>query len=349
MKKLLLTLDYELFGNGSGNVFKHIIEPTNKILDVVERHGAKLTVFFEVVEFWKLKQEWERGNHMGYDHNPTEAIEQQVHDMISRGHDVQLHIHPQWVGAKWEGGAWKVDYNNWRLGSFSSEILTIEQLIAKGKRTLEDIIKPSFPNYECVALRAGGYNAQPSQAIVDAMQESGLKYDSSVVPGAIETGTLSVYDYSASPLNNGEWDVDNCLECPSINSSDIKELPIVTFPIIRLFKFISLTRIKSILINRKSAQASFAAKTTSAGNRGGLLNKLSFFFQKEYQTWDYCLFPTWLHKCYLRNIWKQTNRDKFVVIGHPKSLVSTRSLEFLLNKTQSQFEYLTFSALKNEH
>ena len=30
MKNIILTLDYELYGNGSGNVFRHIIEPTEK-------------------------------------------------------------------------------------------------------------------------------------------------------------------------------------------------------------------------------------------------------------------------------------------------------------------------------
>ena len=75
MKRLLLTLDYELFGDGSGDVFKHIVEPTNSVLEVAERYGAKITVFFEVVEYWRLKQEWESGNHMGYDNNPVEAME----------------------------------------------------------------------------------------------------------------------------------------------------------------------------------------------------------------------------------------------------------------------------------
>lgn len=54
MKTLLFTLDYELYGNGSGDVFKHIIEPTDKILGIVEKYNAKLTIFFEVIEYWKI-------------------------------------------------------------------------------------------------------------------------------------------------------------------------------------------------------------------------------------------------------------------------------------------------------
>ena len=345
MKKLLLTLDYELYGDGSGDVFKHIVEPTNAILDVATRFGAKITVFFEVVEYWRLKQEWESGNKMGYDRNPVEAMEQQVVDMIKRGHDVQLHIHPQWVDAKWEGDHWTVDYGNWRLSTFTSPSMDIKRLIAKGKNILEELIKPSFPEYECCAIRAGGYNAQPSKAIVDAMRVSGLIIDSSVVPGAKEDGTLSRYDYSASPLNMGQWNVENELETPSITKSDIVELPVVSFPIMRLFKFMSWTRIKSILKNRSSAQASFVAKTTKVGESSGVIKKLSYFFKKEYQTWDYCLFPNWLHYYFLHKISKQKERDTFVVIGHPKSLVSTKNLEYLLKKTEGHMNFVTMSEM----
>ena len=354
MKNLLLTLDYELFGDGSGDVFKHIVEPTNTIIDVAERYGAKITVFFEVVEYWRLKQEWESGNHMGYDRNPAEAMEQQVLDMISRGHDVQLHLHPQWVDAKWDNDHWVVDYKNWRLGTFASSSMTTKELISKGKTTLEEIIRSYFPDYKCYAIRAGGYNAQPSDEILNAMHEFGLEVDSSIVPGAKELGTLSFYDYSCSPNNLGYWFVSEKLEEPGNESSDIVEFPIVSFPVVRLLKFMSLTRIKSIMLNRKSAQASFSAKTSSGGTSGGIMSKISFFFKKEYQTWDYCLFPNWLHRYFLRKISRQAGRNAFVIIGHPKSLISPNSLDFLLRKTVDKFKMLTISeflahSIKNEY
>lgn len=343
MKELLLTLDYELFGDGSGDVFKHIVEPTNAIIDMAELYGAKITIFFEVVEYWRLKQEWESGNHMGYDRNPVEAMEQQILDMIARGHDVQLHLHPQWVDAKWDNDHWTVDFKNWRLGTFVSSSMTLKELISKGKTTLEQMIRPSFPDYECNAIRAGGYNAQPSDAIIEAMREYGLKVDSSIVPGAKEQGSHSFYDYSCSPSNEGCWSVGEKLEEPSDDSTGIFELPIVSFPVARLLKYMSLTRIKSIMLNRKSAQASFSAKTSSRGATGGILSKISFFFKKEYQTWDYCLFPNWLHRYFLRKISRQQNRNVFVIIGHPKSFVSSNSMDFILRKIVGKFNMPTIS------
>ena len=344
---LLLTLDYELYGDGSGNVFNHIVDPTNVIMDVAERSGARITVFFEVVEYWRLKQEWERGNHMGYQYNPVQAMENQVLDLIARGHDVQLHIHPQWVDAKWVDTKWSVDLNNWRLGTFQSPTMTLKQLIANGKYTLEKIIKPSFPDYECVAMRAGGFNVQPSQEIVTIMRELSIKFDSSIVPGAKEDGALSVYDYSGIPIDVGFWYVADRLERASQTNTDIVELLHVSFPIIRFLKFLSLSRIRSILQNRKSAKSSFLAKTSNEGKMCSFLKKLFFFFKTEYQTWDFCLFPNWMHSYFIRKVLKQSKRNYFVVIGHPKSLVSIKSMECLMKKTCAKFEYPTISNLSN--
>ena len=40
MRTLFLTLDYELYGNGSGDVFHHIIEPTDRILKIAEKYNG---------------------------------------------------------------------------------------------------------------------------------------------------------------------------------------------------------------------------------------------------------------------------------------------------------------------
>ena len=79
----------------------------------------------------------------------------------------------------------------------------------------------------------------------------------------------------------GAWIYDNEIDRVegSFENGDIIELPIVSFPIVRLLKYLSFTRIKSILLNRKSAKATFSAKTASSNGRNlGLINKISFFF-----------------------------------------------------------------------
>ena len=178
MRNILLTLDYELYGNGSGDVFKHIIEPTERILNICQTFHAKLTIFFEVVEYWKLKEEWEKGNKMGYEQDPILAMEKQLQEAYLNGHDIQLHLHPQWIDAKWLNGEWIVNNEDWRLGGFrNNNYEAVYNLINKGKKTIESIIWTVDSNYNCSILRAGGYNIQPSDGIVKAMKALGMKAD----------------------------------------------------------------------------------------------------------------------------------------------------------------------------
>src|SRR5690554_1974022 len=169
---LILTFDYELFGDGTGNVFTHIIEPTNTILDLCQKHGIKTTLFFEVLEYLKLKEEWEKSNTMGYTKNPIKAIEHQIQQAAKDGHDIQLHIHPQWHNAKYQNGKWELDLSNWRLGNFKGEDnYGIKELISECKTALEELIQPVKPEYKCIGLRAGGYNIMPSAEVYSAMLE----------------------------------------------------------------------------------------------------------------------------------------------------------------------------------
>lgn len=338
MKNIILTLDYELYGNGSGNIYTHIIEPTYNILEIANRYDAKITFFVEVVEFWKIEEEWLKGNKMGYEENPINDIRKQLQEAYRQGHDVQLHIHPQWVEAEYVEGNWKVNFEDWRLGGYAKDgDFSLYNLLERGKATLEQWISCVDPAYTCVAIRAGGYNIQPSSEIVKAMQLVGLKIDSSIYPGGKEIGLLSNYDYSSINKEEAYWHVGNKLE--EQGNSEIVELPIVAFPIRRWKKFASFDRIKSLLRNRKSAKDSFIAKTSHSKSRRW--DKVKYFFQTEWQTWDYCLFSPSLHKRFLKQIKDQQSRDVFTLVGHPKGFTGQRGFWYLLSRTQEDYKFIT--------
>lgn len=350
-KQFLFTLDYELYGDGSGDVLRNVVEPTQRLLTIAREKGVRYTFFFEVVEYWCLKSEWERGNTMGYSRNPVEAMETQMRQAVAEGHDVQLHIHPQWCGAMWQDGRWVVDNSQWRLADYAGDMA---DLLRRGKKTLEEMLRPAKPDYRCIALRAGGYNAYPSERIVQAMREVGLTVDSSVVPGAVENGALSRYDYRNSPIDRGFWSVDNRLEEPADSDTDtgIIELPIVSLPIKRFTKYMSWSRIKAIMQNRKSAMASFDAKTSGVGSdsyKQGFLAKLwsriEYMFQTEYQTWDFCLFSSSMHKKFLDKT-VIVNRDVYTLVGHPKSLTNDiNGFLFLIDCLKNNYSDVVFNSI----
>ena len=340
---MILTLDYELYGNGSGNIYTHIIEPTRRLLALAAPYNAKFTFFVEVVEFWRIEEEWLKGNTMGYEHNPIDDIRKQLQDAYRQGHDIQLHIHPQWSDAEYEKGEWKVNLDDWRLGGYKKEgRYSLLNLLKEGKKTLEQWITPINKEYKCIALRAGGYNIQPSQDIVAAMKEVGLVIDSSIYPGGKETGTLSNYDYSCIAADKELWQAGYELEKEGENG--IYELPIVAFPIPRWKKFASIERIKSLLKNRKSAKDSFEAKTSNGdGKKSSKFDKIKYFFQQEWQTWDYCLFSPPLHNLFLKEINKQQVREVFTLVGHPKGYMGGGGFKHLLEKTYKKFNYKTIT------
>lgn len=350
MKKILLSLDYELYGNGSGDVFKHIIVPTNRIVACAEKFGARLTIFFEVVEYWRLKQEWDNGNHMGYTENPVAAMEDQLRSLLQKGHDIQLHIHPQWINARWTDSGWQVDNSAWRLGDFCTADWTIERLLCEGKATLERLLQPVCKSYKCVCLRGGGYNVQPSGELAIAMRKVHLVADSSIYPGGREAGSLSRYDFTHVPVDSGLWYCQDSLEHVSCTPTDLMEIPIVAFPILRFTKYLSMERVKALLQNRKSAKDAFEAKTSSGNQakRTGMMKKIAWFFQHEAQTWDFCLFSCPMHRRFLHEIERQKERDVFVLVGHPKGYMGNDvAFTYLLKQIQGKYHVCTMAEYLN--
>ncbi|MFD2203306.1 hypothetical protein [Shivajiella indica] len=338
---LIITYDYELFGDGSGHIFKHIIEPTDKILQICEQHQIKTTLFFEVVEYWYIKKEWDKGNQMGYTQNPILAIENQLKKAYKNGHDIQLHFHPQWLGAEFKVGKWHLKMQNWRLGDFEpTDGIDTLNLFLKGIETIKQILKPLDSDYEPTIIRAGGYNIQPSTLVADAMLNTRLKIDSSVYPGGYENGALSRYDYRNVTHDKDYWIPDlNDFSKANRNLNTLKEIPIFSLNIPRWKKF-TFERIKSILVNKDSAMKSVKAKTAQKSK----IEKIKYWFEKEAVTWDFCLFSKNLNKYYIKFINKQLQgkRDTFILIGHPKNFTSPKSLSQLIKLAKKNgFEFIT--------
>lgn len=261
---LILTLDYELFGDGRGNIFNHMINPTDKILQICDQEEIKTTIFFEVLEYLKLKEEWGKSN-MGYTENPIVAIENQIKTAALNGHDIQLHIHPQWWGAQYKNNKWHLNLQYWKLGDFNAPDCNIFQLIKLCKENLESLIQEVIPDYKCTILRAGGYNILPSTDIFKAMVKLDLKADSSIYPGGSENGKLSNYDFRNISQNNESWWANETdIRKKSNTSNEILEIPIFSLPVVRWKRHISISKLKSLLKRNNSAISSVAKEKSKA-------------------------------------------------------------------------------------
>ncbi|UBM62453.1 hypothetical protein LA303_00380 [Candidatus Sulfidibacterium hydrothermale] len=344
-----LTLDYELFGNGAGNIFNNLILPTQKVLNLCKKYNAKITIFFEVIEYLKLKQEWEKGNKMGYNENPALAMEKQIKEALNNGHDVQLHIHPQWLNAKFVNNHWQVD-NNWCMKNiplyqtkeFDTDLKTV---LLTGQKVLENLLKPINSDYKCNIFRAGGFNILPSESVFRILTELGFIADSSVFAGGYEINELSNVDFTIIKNNIPYWFVKdyNVLNQDQefVHKETIIELPIFSYPIMRIFKY-DLHRIKIVLKNKTSSLQKIQTRALNKSK----IEKIKFFFEKEFVTWDFCLFNQKKMNFFLKKAFqvKKTSKYKyhpFILIGHSKSFYDDKTLKRLLKKQNVQFLTVT--------
>jgi hypothetical protein len=322
---IILTVDYEIFGNGMGSLNNCLISPTNRILNIAENYNAPVTLFVEMLEFDSMKREWFNGqSDMALQ---IASVEQQICNAVMRGHDAQLHLHPQWIGAKHlKNGLWQLDNSRWRIGDLSSS--EVKKILVFGKTALEDILNPIMPQYRCKVFRAGAWCIQPSYHIIRCLMELGFKIDSSVAPSLFNRASGDWFDFRAAPNNLGWWHVSN--DVCSVATSGLVEVPIAVSRISKTEHFFEF------LVKKKIDR--FALDCN--GYYGGpndflqkLISKISKFLKLGLSMLDFSS----LNAKILIEIVKKWRADKssptsslpIVAIAHAKNFSSTAAKEFL--------------------
>lgn len=258
---LIFTTDYEIFGNGTGSVQKCMIGPTERMASILEKHGATLTLFVDVCEYWAFEAEYVNGK---LKEDWAGMIKAQLQDLAKRGHDVQLHFHPQWLDYSFDGSQWVLNYDLWRIGKLKYEDSEfsergLKQLFAKGKQTLEVIISPVNKDYRCHIFRAGAWSMQPEQDVLRAMQVNGFDIDSTVASGLAFQDDYTFYDFRNSPTT-AVWKIENSLTIET-KAGSITEVPIFTteMSLANKLKFLSLKKKKGIAMKPEGCEGTSLA------------------------------------------------------------------------------------------
>jgi hypothetical protein len=232
---LILSNDWELFGDGSGNYFDVQHQPLKALLQTVEEHGASLTVMAEVAQQWAHQR---LATHDNWAREVVDAWEAILQETVQRGSDVQLHLHPQWFHARYEQHAWHVNFDQWAIGDLDPT--RIETVLREGKAYLERLLQPVNPDYACIAFRAGAYCIEPSQEVIARLQQAGFLCDSSVTKGLYHP---QYYDYRDAYSNVMPWFVSaKSIKYRNHRDRGLLEIPIYSHPSIDLplfRKFIS--------------------------------------------------------------------------------------------------------------
>jgi hypothetical protein len=206
MRYLVLSIDYEIFGNGSGDVRQHIIQPTDHMAAIAGRYGVPLTIYVELEECLAFERNASLlRSSLGY--NPSDLIRNQVRVLARRGHDIQLHLHPEWYGARLENGRWRLDHTRQTVDSLFDTQEETTRYIADRKAALEEIVNGASGRRPVVAYRAGAFSAQPGRKLLCALAQNDFQLDSSVVKGLTRHDSHVHLDYRDAPSARDPWRV----------------------------------------------------------------------------------------------------------------------------------------------
>ena len=180
---VLYSGDYEVFMGGNYlPESKVLLEPTDVMLDVFESIEVPVTLFADLLCLWRYRE-------LGLREFPDQ-VDEQLRNVVRRGHDVQMHIHPHWPKTdidRREDGSTHYNFEKiWMYPGPHFENLygfMLEHL-QHGKEYLNSLLKEVLSDYECLAYRAGAYGIVPGEKeILAALEDAGYLIDSSVVPG----------------------------------------------------------------------------------------------------------------------------------------------------------------------
>src|SRR5262245_34452097 len=188
---LALTHDWELRGDGSGDIEEIQFAPLRRLLEIYEKFGARTTFMPDVMQqvtFRKLQD----------DHTElktaADSWDEHVREAHRHGHDVQLHLHSQWSDAAYENGRWKLR-GSWSLLDYDREAAAI--MLTDSKNYLEDCLRSIDHRYRCVAFRASALALAPSTFLLPVLTALGIQIDVSVAAGFFLLNQTLQLDYRA--------------------------------------------------------------------------------------------------------------------------------------------------------
>lgn len=185
-----ITLDYELFfGRNVGTVEKCLLQPTEKLLGILDASNVKATFFVDIGMLVRAEE-------LNVWQDEARKVENHLKELAELGHDLQLHIHPHWERATYNNG-WVFDHNFYKLADFSK--VEAGKIVAKYADKLNRLRAGSGI---ARAFRAGGWCIQPFSHFSESLREAGITLDSTVYEGGYNPSEIQGFDFRQSPKAN---------------------------------------------------------------------------------------------------------------------------------------------------
>src|SRR6266478_5663360 len=213
MIEFVFTLDCEIYGNGTGLLKDLVHEPARRLTELFRNRNARFVAFVEVAEFEKIET-------CGTD-PAIDLVKKQIKEFYRDGFEVGLHLHPQWCNARYERGAWVLDYREYNLCTLPRP--RIAEIVEGSLAYLRHVVGRS--DFTPLSFRAGNWLFQPTQTAASVLGERGIKIDSSVFKGGLQDN--HGLDYRPALKNGYYWSFDRDVDKPDPAGPWI-EIPIYT-------------------------------------------------------------------------------------------------------------------------
>lgn len=302
-------------GAETGTVDNCLIIPTQRLCSILDKFAVKATFFVDAAYLYKLHEL--KGSHPALN-TDFKNVSTQIKELISWGHDIQLHIHPQWYYAQYANGRWRLDESCYKLSDLPAD--SVKRLFLESKKLLE-----SVSGRQVTAYRAGGYSIQSYPDVVDLFQSAGIRVDCSVLPGRSVLTGPQYFDYRSIPAATLYSFTNNVTK--EEEGGKFLELPITTGRVSLLEFYRNYIRYKRIPLSHATfGDGKPACIASTEKNRiRRLLNE-----SKEYRAASIdnggvmFLSVTYSH---------HKDKERFVIIGHPKNLseASLKELDSFLS------------------
>jgi len=322
---ILITVDYELFGNGEGDIHDHMIKPVEKLLAFLNNYDIPCTFFIETAEILAFQRAIDSGRADAPLKEAYHSTIEQIKEMVRLGHDIQLHYHPQWSEARYTHQGWELSSTHGSLLQYGAEQL--RQDLCAGKNFLQSIGLPINPEYSCHIFRAGGFYYDRSETVGNLLLDLGIKADSSMVRGFYRKSETGVVDHRDLMRVNKAWwlSLDGSFD-PTLDHG-LYEIPLwsVYQPTWRKLKIARITT--KFVRNRRGVN--LKRIYNSAGAPNNFLKLPSWLLEKQANLWDFTLMSSGQligHFEEALSFHQPGDYLPLVMIGHSKELTSLKPL-----------------------
>src|SRR6266513_3326898 len=186
---LALTHDWELRGDGSGDIEEIQFAPMRRLLAIYKKAGARTTFLPDVMQQIRFRSLQDEHPELKRD---ADSWDEHAQEAYARGHDIQLHLHSQWSNAEYENGRWQLR-GDWSLLSYDRD--SGVKMISDSRSYLENALHSIDPQYRCVAFRASALALAPSAHLLSSLAALGIEIDVSMAGGVYLNNDTLQLDY----------------------------------------------------------------------------------------------------------------------------------------------------------